>query len=129
MLVTTWRAQGEKGKEKGGKNRKKRFVLFSDCKRSLPRQQPGARRAQGRKSDAGTHPDRRDAHADDNALLGESGEVGGQAEVAAVVGQQHTVAHGAQRLDALNEGLLLNAAVSVCPVQQVPTLQPYRAFS
>jgi len=85
-------------------------------------------RAQGRRMNACTHPDRRDAHADDNALLGEGGEVGGQAEVTAVVGQQHTVAHGAQGLNALNEGLLLDTSISICPVQQVSTLRPYQAF-
>ena len=79
-----------------------------------------------RRSDGRSYPDRRDAHADDNALLREGGQVGGQAEVAAVVGQQHAVAPGAQSLNALNEGLPPNAAISVCPVQQVPTLWPYQ---
>ena len=70
------------------------------------------------------YPNRGDAHADDNALLGKSREVGSQAEVSSVVGEQHTVAHGTQGLDALNERLFLNAAVPVGPVQQISTLQP-----
>ena len=72
------------------------------------------------------HPDRGNAHADDNGLLCEGGQVGGQAEVAAVVTQQHTVAHSTQGFNTLNEGLLLNAAIPACPVQQVSTLQHIR---
>ena len=64
-----------------------------------------------------THPNRRNAHADDNALFGKGGQVGGQAEVSAVVGQQHAVAHGTQRLNALDERLFLDATIPVGPVQ------------
>ena len=76
------------------------------------------------KAKQGTYPDWWNAHADDNALFGEGGEVRCQAEVSAVVGQQHAVAHGTQSLNALDERLFLNAAVPIGPVQQVPSLRP-----
>ena len=95
MLATTRRVQGRRRKQR-------KDYAFWHHYNEKPSIIQGCPR-QGRRSDAGTHPDRRDAHADDNALLGEGGEVGGQAEVAAVVGQQYTVAHGAQRLNALDE--------------------------
>jgi hypothetical protein len=63
------------------------------------------------------------ADGNDDGLAGEGGEVGGQLEVAAVVGQQHAVAHGRQRLNALNKSILLNAMVRR-PVQQIPALRP-----
>lgn len=70
-----------------------------------------------------TYPDRGDPHADDNGLLGESGEVRGQTEVTAVVTQQDAVAHGTQSLNPLDERLFLNATVPAGPVKQIPTLQ------
>ena len=69
-----------------------------------------------------THHEAGQAERNDDALLGEGGQVGGQLEVAPVVGQQHRVAHRGQRLDALDECRLLNAAVAR-PVQQVAALR------
>ncbi len=72
-------------------------------------------------SDRNAHNEGGEADGDDDGLAGEGGQVRGELEVAAVVGQQHTVTHRGQRLNALYERVLLNAVVR-CPVQQIPAL-------
>ena len=52
------------------------------------------------------------AERDDDGLPREGGQVVGDLEVAAVVGQQHRVAHRGEGLDALDEGVLLDAVVA-----------------
>ena len=62
------------------------------------------------------------AKRDDDGLPREGGQVVGDLEVAAVVGQQHRVAHRGEGLNTLDEGVLLDAVVA-CPIQQIPTLR------
>ena len=70
----------------------------------------------------GTYHKTGQAKGDHDGFPREGGQVVGHFEVSAVVGQQHAIAHGRQRLDALDEGVLLDAVV-ICPVQEVPALQ------
>lgn len=127
--------------------------------------------------EAGTHPEGRDTHRNDDGLVGMRRDVAGQLEIPSEVGEQHgvpapkscschscqnpfvaieTVAaafsaeasgcipasscwqpgwcigrssapHGRQRIDALDEGVHLDALVRG-PVQEVAALQLYKSF-
>lgn len=64
----------------------------------------------------------RDTHSDDDGFVREGAQVPSKLEVAPVVGEQHGVAHRRQRIDALDEGFLLDALVG-CPIQQIAPLR------